>query len=478
MLEHPEIRNYVGLSKEKIKEAYTFNKYGPTCNEVHNAINELIEEGVIEKSSVEFYEGETLRKGFKLDLTALGQKMAAELVLPFDLEKLLVPIYLSTEKLTDIAKERILNDYLEKEYRWRCRKYLRVAYRLFRELYMESRIIGKEDAAQIVELIKNLDECVELRQPLKESEILLPDVTTFMDNLLKVLQMYSPSGCEKEVAEVIANWVNEFAYAYNLQARIQAEVDEDNILKVILKGKNPEKILFVFHLDTVKGFYQPEISEGYVYGRGAVDNKSQGMAAIYSLMTMARNGIVPSCSLVVLGVPCEEVADKSKRGILKAIKNYHLSRKNTPLAIILEATDLNIAVGQRPRWSGEVEVYGPGVHVAHVHQNEEEWLKGKVSERIDVYSSYPDLRALISHIEQEIRDAAMSLPLGGKGRLGKTTITVKTLFEDVEDNQTPSRGVIKFDVRLGDERYKEFLRDRIKEILAEWLRAPFGFLLG
>jgi acetylornithine deacetylase/succinyl-diaminopimelate desuccinylase-like protein len=293
--------------------------------------------------------------------------------------------------------------------------------------------------------------------------------------MIEVLQCDSVSGNERHVAEIIKEWVNETAKENGLQDRIKGEIDEDGNLIVILKGQHIEKIMFVFHMDTVKGFFQPRIEGGYIYGRGAVDNKCQGIAAIYSLLLLALNNIVPSFSIVVMGVTCEEINDVNKRGIIKAIKRYNLSEDNTPLIVILEATNMNVAIGQRPRWTGLIKVFGPGIHSAHVENNEIQWLKKREEGKIDAFTRFPDLRALVSRAVVELRNIPLSLDQGGVGRLGRTSIVIHEKFEDTLCNQTPSSGMVEFDIRLGDEHLKEEIKTKIKEILNKWLPSPFGY---
>jgi acetylornithine deacetylase/succinyl-diaminopimelate desuccinylase-like protein len=198
------------------------------------------------------------------------------------------------------------------------------------------------------------------------------------------------------------------------------------------------------------------------------------MSAIYSLMLLAANGIVPPFSVVVLGVTCEEIPDLSKRGILKAIRRYGLARENTPLVIVLEATNMKVATGQRQRWTGEIEVYGPGVHSAHVYQNEAEWVRNRNSGKIDAFLRFPDLRALVSKASCDIRAIPISLPNGDNGKL-RTSITLREIYEGTTGNQTPSSGILSFDTRLGDRDMKDEIGRRIREILNAWLPSPFGF---
>lgn len=87
---------------------------------------------------------------------------------------------------------------------------------------------------------------------------------------------------------------------------------------VRLKGKKatPE-LIFTGHLDTVpvgavKWEHDPfafDIVDGVVYGRGVSDMKGGDAAALYSLMLMKRNGIVPEHDIVFVATVGEETMD-------------------------------------------------------------------------------------------------------------------------------------------------------------------------
>jgi len=477
LVELKELRDFLGRNLVTHIEEVTANIYGPTMPEVSAALTELVAEGTIGKSEFQTVLNDKLVRGrIFYPKNGIG---FSDLGLPMDITRFSLPACETTEQSVTRAKEDLTNRLAEKNYKWKESWNARLAYTLFRQTRLVNNLITQEEAAEILDLMHSFDQSLQLPKPNGNRcrrDAMLPDIRSFIDNLMEILQCESLSEHERVVAETMKEWVSEFAASNDLQQSLQSRVDEDGNLLVVLKGQNVEKIVFLFHLDTVKGYFPPKLENGHIYGRGAVDNKCQGMAAIYSLMLLAANGIVPPFSVVVMGVTCEEIPDPSKRGILKAIKRYGLSRENTPLVVVLEATNMNIAIGQRQRWTGKIEVYGLGVHSAHVYQDEVGWIKNKANGKIDAHLRFPDLRALVSRASGEIRAIPLLLPNNGNGKLGKTNLTLSEAFEDTTGNQTPSSGILSFDVRLGDQDSKDNIGKRIREVLHAWLPCPFGFI--
>ena len=87
---------------------------------------------------------------------------------------------------------------------------------------------------------------------------------------------------------------------------------------VRLKGKNAKpELMLTGHLDTVpvgtvKWEHDPfafDIVDGIVYGRGVDDMKGGDAAALYAMIMLKRNGIVPENDVVFVGTVGEETMD-------------------------------------------------------------------------------------------------------------------------------------------------------------------------
>lgn len=475
---YEQVREYLGESLESFMEKVVKrDKYGPTVQGVYPALRELVESGFLQRVEKAFYD----RNGHAKQgvFYSLRENVnVSSLDLPFALPLLTIPSFVTANKLVLKAKEDFINKSLGRTYIWKSAFNMTLAYHLLRELNYDHRLLKVNEVSEIINILYDYDQKFKLSHSLsyrkwRNAETIILPIDSFVNMLIQALKIKSFSGEEAEVAEAIKAWIDDWVRVYDLKSSIKTEVDPDGNLIVALAGQHEEKILFIFHLDTVKSFLEPKIDGGYIYGRGVVDDKCPGLAAIYALLLLAINGIVPSPSVVVLGVTCEEEADPSKRGIVKAIRRYGLSRENTPLAIILEATNFDIAVGQRPRWTAEVDVFGPGMHVAHVCQDPSGWLASASNQKSE---RFPDLRALVRYAENKIEKIPQMLPNEGYGKLGRTTIVMSSKFELTSENQTPSWGVLHFDVRPGDEKYLGEIERQILNILKEVFINPFGFV--
>ena len=108
--------------------------------------------------------------------------------------------------------------------------------------------------------------------------------------LTRLLEIYSPSGKEKEVGAFIADEMRKLGF--------RVKVDEvGNVIGEVGAGK-PE-ILLCGHMDTVPGYIPVRAVDGKLYGRGAVDAK-----ASLAAMVLAASSVVGEVSsgkgLVVL----------------------------------------------------------------------------------------------------------------------------------------------------------------------------------
>lgn len=95
-----------------------------------------------------------------------------------------------------------------------------------------------------------------------------------------------------------------------------AEPGRANILARI-KGKKPGRpVVLLGHLDVVpardEGWLAPPFSgavkDGFIYGRGAIDMKSQVVCHLLSFIDLARSGIVPERDLIFLATADEETS--------------------------------------------------------------------------------------------------------------------------------------------------------------------------
>ncbi|MBN1933707.1 MAG: YgeY family selenium metabolism-linked hydrolase [Anaerolineae bacterium] len=181
--------------------------------------------------------------------------------------------------------------------------------------------------------------------------------------LRDLVRISSPSSQEEAVAARIAEemrrvgfdevWVDEVG---NVVGRIGSETPR----------REDSTLLMESHIDTVgigdpaSWDYDPfegKLEDGYIYGRGASDDK-QGLAAmVYGAKLLLDAGVKLNGTLYVAGIVQEEDCDGYAAGLLcEALR---------PDAVIIgEATDLNIYRGHRGRMELKITVYGRSCHAS------------------------------------------------------------------------------------------------------------------
>jgi len=97
--------------------------------------------------------------------------------------------------------------------------------------------------------------------------------------LNRMLDIYSPSGHENEIADFLAEEM----------ARIGFTVSRDEVGNVIGKvGAGPPSVMLCGHMDTIPGFIPVRIEKGSMYGRGAVDAKASLATMIVACAEMIK----------------------------------------------------------------------------------------------------------------------------------------------------------------------------------------------
>ncbi|MCX8176752.1 MAG: M20/M25/M40 family metallo-hydrolase [Candidatus Bathyarchaeota archaeon] len=123
--------------------------------------------------------------------------------------------------------------------------------------------------------------------------------------LTKMLDIYSPSGKEKEISQ----------FLYEEMRRHGFKVRQDNVGNVIGEaGRGSPVILLCGHMDTVTGFIPVRIESNKIYGRGAVDAKASLAALIIAASAFIEE---KTAKIVVASVVDEEGASKGVKNLLK-----------------------------------------------------------------------------------------------------------------------------------------------------------------
>ncbi len=182
----------------------------------------------------------------------------------------------------------------------------------------------------------------------------------------QLIRIRSYSGEEKEIVEYIISKMKKYGFD---------EAYSDGLGNAVGRiGDGPVKILFDAHIDTVKVTegenwryppFEGHISEGKIYGRGAVDEKP-AMAGYLIAGRVIREQFAGKSlpfTLYVVGSVQEEDVD--------GYPLLHLVQKEgiRPDYVLLgEPTDLRVYRGQRGRMEVEIATQGKSAHGAHNQQ--------------------------------------------------------------------------------------------------------------
>jgi acetylornithine deacetylase/succinyl-diaminopimelate desuccinylase-like protein len=136
------------------------------------------------------------------------------------------------------------------------------------------------------------------------------EVTTLLQELLRV-NTVNPPGNETHAAEVLREYFARDGIECELYAR---EPGRANVVARISGGDGPT-LAFLSHTDTVladpaewdRDPWSGDLVDGEVWGRGALDMKSQVAASAVAFATLRREGFTPAGDLVFVSVADEEV---------------------------------------------------------------------------------------------------------------------------------------------------------------------------
>ena len=128
-----------------------------------------------------------------------------------------------------------------------------------------------------------------------------------LDLLVKMLEIYSPSGQEEALSKFLLKRIKEFGI----------DVRKDDVGNVIAKiGQGEPRIFLCGHMDTVPGELKVRMEGDKLYGRGVVDAKSSLAAMIMTLTILERDDLPGEITLA--GVVDEE---RESLGIKSLMKN-------------------------------------------------------------------------------------------------------------------------------------------------------------
>lgn len=129
----------------------------------------------------------------------------------------------------------------------------------------------------------------------------MDDEVTFLQGMLEI---YSPSGQEAEIAAYLADRMGRLGFAVSRDAA-------GNLIGRM--GDGPRELMLLGHMDTVEGWIPVRLEDGRLYGRGAVDAKGPLAAFI---LAAARVRPLPGLRVWVVGAVEEERTSRGARALL------------------------------------------------------------------------------------------------------------------------------------------------------------------
>jgi acetylornithine deacetylase/succinyl-diaminopimelate desuccinylase-like protein len=141
------------------------------------------------------------------------------------------------------------------------------------------------------------------------TETLRGEVTDLLQRLIRV-DTTNPPGNETAAAELL----REYLEANGLECELIAKVPERANLVARLPGGDGPSLLFLGHTDVVLADpaewsvppFSGELRDGMVWGRGALDMKSEVAANAVAIASLAREGFRPSGDLIFAATADEE----------------------------------------------------------------------------------------------------------------------------------------------------------------------------
>jgi [amino group carrier protein]-lysine/ornithine hydrolase len=226
-----------------------------------------------------------------------------------------------------------------------------------------------------------------------------------------MLETYSPSGSEQQLAELLHREMASRGYA----------VKKDSVGNVIgILGDEGPRILLCGHMDTVPGEIPVRIEGDHIYGRGAVDAKST-LAAMMLGAALAKEQSAIPFQVKLAGVIEEERSSDGAKNLITERESYDLAVFGEPSGIS------NIVVGYKGCTRLQVTCLTKGGHSASP------WLSNNSFEVAAEF--WKALKALI-------------LKNDSLGKFSSVTGCVVGVSAGDGSNTIPSRTTLDIDIRI------------------------------
>jgi len=268
------------------------------------------------------------------------------------------------------------------------------------------------------------------------------DGKELIDLLRGLIRIPSPSGEEQEIAEYIANKMENIG--------LSVELIGGNVVGRTPSIKGAPTIVLNGHMDTVPignrsaWTVDPlgaEVRNGRIFGRGAADMKGGLASIIMAVEALQRSGISVKGNIMVTAVALEEVPMKliGRRGVVELLDRNVIKGE---AVIIGEPTGLRVSIGHRSKAEIVVVTYGKSAH-----------------------ASMPEMG--VNAIEKMTKIVSMlkKLEFGYHEALGSGTINIGVIEGGIKSNVVPDVCKLKIDRRLTIGETPEKATEEIKEVV-------------
>jgi succinyl-diaminopimelate desuccinylase len=202
-----------------------------------------------------------------------------------------------------------------------------------------------------------------------------PEVIGFLQELLCARSDYPP-GNTTAVIDVVSR---KLAAAGIPSRETTLSAEKPSLIAEFPGSQDGPTLLYHAHADTVGAgdledwAYDPfggEVADGFIYGRGAGDDKGSLAAQVMALVCLARAGVTLNGRLQIAAVADEE------SGGLAGTKWLHDSGQLQPdFLLVGEQTNNNVAIAERVACGIDLIIYGKSAHGATPWEGENAILK-------------------------------------------------------------------------------------------------------
>lgn len=300
------------------------------------------------------------------------------------------------------------------------------------------------------------------------------ELTVMLANSIKIPSI-NPTGNELPMCQFVENLLKENNIEY------ETVLIEKNRYDIIarLKGKSKENsMIFTGHMDVVPVSddelkrwsvepFSATIKDGYMYGRGSSDMKSGLISAIYAMITLKRNNIVPSNDIILIATVDEENYMKGSTALIGSSL-----LQDAKYLVVCEPTNLKVCNAQKGRTWADVYVKGKTAHGSQKNVGENAiYLAIKLIERIKNtdFEKYPETfwrtLAISAGVEPQVVPDNCKFTVDARLQVGHNTKDVWNKLDKIIDEI--KKEVVHFDASYDiiDERDSWYTEENSKIIL-------------